>query len=138
MSLRPSLLSAALLVLTGMLVRPVRAQQSDSVALQADSVVLEDSLPSGERLANVFASCRTPRTGPPRPGAPRQGRAVLSFVVDTRGRVMPSTITVVSTTDSLWALQAADMARTCRYRPGQVDGRPVKVRIERPFRFDFP
>jgi len=45
----PSSLRAfsALLVLTGMLVRPVRAQQSDSVALQADSVVLEDwSLPA--------------------------------------------------------------------------------------------
>jgi hypothetical protein len=138
MSLRRSLLCAALPALAWMLVKPVRAQQPDSVVLEADSVVWEDSLPSGERLANIVASCRGPRTGPPRPGAPRRGRAVLSFVVDTRGRGVLSTITVVSTTDSLWALQAADMVRTCRYRPGRRDGRPVRVRIERGFSFDFP
>jgi TonB family protein len=138
MSLRRSLLCKALLALACMLVKPVRAQQPDSVVLDADSVVLEDSLPSGERLANVVASCRGPRTGPPRPGAPRRGRAVLGFVVDTLGRVIPSTITVVSTTDSLWALQAMETVRTCRYRPGRVDGRPVRVHIERGFSFDFP
>jgi hypothetical protein len=138
MSLRLSLLCTAVPALACMLVKPVGAQQPDSLVLSADSVVLEDSLPSGERLANVVPSCRGPRTGPPRPGAPRRGRAVLGFVVDTRGRVIPSTITVVSTTDSLWALQAIDMVRTCRYRPGLVDGRPVRVRIERGFSFDFP
>lgn len=104
---------------------------------QSDSIVAESTLTHDEQPTVIPGSCRMPRVRPTG-GAPRQGRVVLSFVIDARGRVSPESIDLVSTTDSVWVPHAVALVRTCRYNAGRVAGRPVPVRVARPFGFNFP
>ena len=103
---------------------------------QSDSIVAESTLTEGELPTDIFGSCRAPRVWPI--PEQRQGRVVLSFVIDTQGRVPRESIMLVSTTDSVWVPHAVAWARTCRYNPGRVAGKTVSVRMTRPFGFNFP
>ena len=107
-------------------------------AQSADSVVQEAALNPVGRPTDIAGTCTTPRVHPSGVRDLRQGRVVLSFVIDARGRVERDGIEVVSATDSSWVSPAVALARSCRYQPGQLDGRTVRVRTERPFRFYFP
>ncbi|MET0397781.1 MAG: TonB family protein [Longimicrobiaceae bacterium] len=60
------------------------------------------------------------------------GRAHLSFVIDARGRVVPSSVTVVSATHEAFAEASAVVVAGMRFRPARVDGQAVPVLVQIP------
>ncbi len=68
-------------------------------------------------------------------GHPVQGRVVMELVIDTTGRVDPSSVVVVSRPDTGLDLPAFEFALKARFRPGRIAGRPVRVRVRLPLEF---
>jgi hypothetical protein len=58
-----------------------------------------------------------------------KARVVLQAVIDTTGRVDPPTITVVSSTDTLFNLAAILTLLGAQYPPAYDQGEPVRVEI---------
>lgn len=63
------------------------------------------------------------------------GRVVVEAVIDTAGRVEPGTVRVVTSSNPLFDAPAREVVAGSRYRPGRVDGRPVRVRVTVPVAF---
>jgi TonB family protein len=59
--------------------------------------------------------------------------AVLAFLVDERGAVVPCTIHIVRTTDPRLAAAARTAIRTARFRPARVNDRPTSGWVQLPF-----
>ena len=82
-----------------------------------------------------------PRQSPRYPDAARAkekaGAAVLRFVVDSNGRVDPSTLTVVSSDDPLFAQSIANFAVSAHFTPATISGAPVAQVYELPVDFGF-
>jgi protein TonB len=88
-----------------------------------------------QRPQAVPGSCLQP-TYPVQMRAARiEGRVLLQFVVDTTGRIEPSSVVVLQSTHQLFASAARRALLTCRYRPGRFGGRPARVRVETPYTF---
>lgn len=72
-------------------------------------------------------------------GLPRDttGRAVVQFVVDTMGRMLPGSAKVLQTTGSAFgaAAAAAVSDTTVRFTPARVGGRPVRQLLQIPIEF---
>lgn len=64
-----------------------------------------------------------------------EGEAVVAFVVDTTGRVDPSTITVLRATHALFAAAVRQALPTMRFIPAEVDRRKVRQLVQQPFVF---
>lgn len=64
-----------------------------------------------------------------------QGDAVVSFVIDTDGRVDPLSVRIVSTTHPGFAEATVEGAKRLRFRPARLGGRTVRVRAELPIRW---
>jgi protein TonB len=64
-----------------------------------------------------------------------EGSAMVQFVVDTNGRVDPQSVTVVSTTNALFATAAIEVIKRARFSPGrfasegEMQAVPVSVRV---------
>jgi protein TonB len=66
-----------------------------------------------------------------------EGTVLAQFVVDTMGRVVPSTFTVVKSDHPLFA-QAVERALTrMRFLPAEVGGRKVPQLVVQPFQFNM-
>ena len=62
----------------------------------------------------------------------------VSFTVQPNGMVAPGSVRIVNQPSTALrenVERAQQLAPTCRYEPGFVDGRPVAVRIQRVVRF---
>ena len=66
-----------------------------------------------------------------------QGRVVLEAVVDTTGRVVPSSILVVSTTNTGFVAPARQALLGTLFRPAMVGGRAVQLRVRIPYDFSI-
>jgi hypothetical protein len=59
--------------------------------------------------------------------------AMLSFIVDTRGRVEPCSITLLETTHPLWGTAVLRYAPDLRFRPARRGVRRVRQFVSTPF-----
>ena len=64
-----------------------------------------------------------------------QGSVLLRFVVDTTGRVEPSSVEVVSSTHKAFEEPATTMVRGCRFRPGRIRAWAVRTLVRMPINF---
>ncbi len=64
-----------------------------------------------------------------------QGSVHLRFVVDTTGRVEPSSVEVLSSTHKAFEEPATTMIRGCRFRPGRIRARAVRTLVPMPINF---
>ncbi len=56
-----------------------------------------------------------------------QGFVVVGFVVDTTGRAEPGSISIVVSTNPGFDASAKEVIRKSRYRPGRMQGKPVRT-----------
>ena len=63
------------------------------------------------------------------------GKVVLEAVVDTTGRVLPQSITLVSATHLGFVEPARQALLQTLFRPAMVDGKPVRLRVRIPYDF---
>ncbi len=66
-----------------------------------------------------------------------EGRVVLEAMVDSTGRVDPSTIKVVSATRSAFEQPAIDMLRNSHFTPSRTGARAVPIQVRLPVTFDL-
>ncbi|MGH7752159.1 MAG: TonB family protein, partial [Gemmatimonadales bacterium] len=62
----------------------------------------------------------------------------VELVVDTLGRVDRSSIRVVGSPNQTFSDAAERAVRDARFRPGKLDGRSVRVRMQLPVLFEAP
>ena len=62
---------------------------------------------------------------------------MLRFVVGSNGKVDPSTLTVVSSDDPLFAQSVANLAVSAEFTPATINGAPVAQVYELPVDFGF-
>jgi hypothetical protein len=76
------------------------------------------------------------RVAPPASLAGRSGSVLLAYVVDTLGRVEPSSVRVIEASHRGFAPSAASSVRSCRLTPGRKDGRAVRTLVQQRVTFD--
>lgn len=64
-----------------------------------------------------------------------QGQVVLQFVIDTLGVVEPGNVEVIEGVNPALDSLALEMIRSCRFRPGRLAGRAVRVLVQMPWGF---
>lgn len=64
-----------------------------------------------------------------------EGRVVVQVVVDEKGKVIPGTERILSSTNEVFNGPAMKAALACAFSPGQMGDRAVKVRVNIPFAF---
>jgi protein TonB len=64
-----------------------------------------------------------------------QGRVILEAVVDTTGRVIPGSVTVVSSTNPGFVGSAREALMATLFRPARVGGHSTRMRVRIPFEF---
>jgi protein TonB len=64
-----------------------------------------------------------------------EGEVMVQYIVDARGRVEPGSIKVLSSAHALFAQAVRTALLEARYRPAEVNGRPVRQLVQQPFRF---
>lgn len=105
-------------------------------AAAQDSTAVRDST-HGQPPALIPGSCFPPRYPPdlvPRYGY-RPIHLILSFVIDTTGRIERNTIEADSATSNEFIEPAIQNVLSCRYLPGRVNGHPVRSRVRQPVNF---
>ena len=66
-----------------------------------------------------------------------EGRVLVEAVLDTMGRAEPASLRVAESPNPLFDRDALAVVAASRYRPGRVDGRAVRVRIQVPVAFSL-
>jgi TonB family protein len=64
-----------------------------------------------------------------------EGQVLLHFVVETDGAVDASTVEVLDASHRAFEAPATNMIAQCRFRPGRVDGNPVRALVQMPMIF---
>jgi protein TonB len=64
-----------------------------------------------------------------------EGRVLVEFVIDTLGRAERASIRFVSSSHQLFEAPARATVLSCRFRPGRISGRAVRVRVQQPINF---
>jgi TonB family protein len=79
--------------------------------------------------------CPTPPAYDPSLG---EGQFVLQFVIDTLGVVEPGNVEVIESTNPALDSLALEFIRRCRFRPGRLVGRAVRVLVQWQLGFGVP
>lgn len=124
-SLRPVVIAIALLPLAG---ARLAAQSPSDTLVVAESAV-------DQRPTLVAGSCQNPVYPVLLRSARIEGRVVLQFVVDTLGRVEPTSITTLQSAHRQFDESARRALVTCRYRPARAANHAVRVMVQTPFTF---
>ena len=66
-----------------------------------------------------------------------EGEVVVSFTVDTTGRVIMSTLNILKSTHELFAAAVRTALPTMRFLPAEVGGKKVKQLVQQPFVFNI-
>jgi protein TonB len=66
-----------------------------------------------------------------------EGRVLIELVIDTLGRAERASMRVTSSTHQLFEGPARDYVASCRFRPGRIQGRAVRVRVHAPVNFSI-
>lgn len=64
-----------------------------------------------------------------------EGRVLIEFVIDTLGRAERSGLRVINSAHQLFEAPAREAVMSCRFRPGRIQGRAVRVRVQQPINF---
>lgn len=64
-----------------------------------------------------------------------EGRVLIEFVIDTLGRAERSSIRVINSQHQLFEGPAREAVLSCRFRPGRIQNRAVRVRVQQPVNF---
>jgi protein TonB len=64
-----------------------------------------------------------------------QGEVVVTFVVDTTGRVEPSSLVILNSTNDLFGAAVRTALPAMRFLPAKADGHKVKQQVQQPFVF---
>lgn len=64
-----------------------------------------------------------------------EGRVLIEVILDTLGRAERGSIRVMSSPHQLFEAPARETVASCRYRPGRIQGRAVRVRVQVPINF---
>jgi len=88
-----------------------------------------------ERPEVVPGSCLTPRYPEILRQAGLEGSVQVSFVIDTLGRVEPGTLRVLRSPHAMFEGPAREAVLGCRFRPGRLQGRAVRVPVQLPVVF---
>jgi len=64
-----------------------------------------------------------------------EGRVTIEFIIDTTGRAERAGMRVVQTAHALFEAPAKATVNSCRFRPGRISGRAVRVRVQMPINF---
>ena len=67
----------------------------------------------------------------------REMEVDVEFVLDSAGRVEPSSIVIVSTSHEAFNAPAREAVLRSVYRPGTVSGRPVRVAVALTLQFSL-
>ncbi|MEO0212082.1 MAG: PorV/PorQ family protein [candidate division WOR-3 bacterium] len=67
-----------------------------------------------------------------------EGRVTVQVVIDEEGNVVPGSEKVVQSTNELFNAPALEAAGKCKFTPGEIGGKRVKVRVNIPFTFKPP
>jgi len=67
-----------------------------------------------------------------------EGRVLVTFVVDTTGAVDTTTVRVLSSSHRLFERPTRAAIAGCRFSPGRVAGRAVRVRMQQAVNFTLP
>lgn len=88
-----------------------------------------------ERPETQAGTCTMPTYPPILQQAGVEGRVLAEFVIDTLGRAERASIRFVSSTHQLFEAPARATILSCRFRPGRISGRAVRVRVQQPINF---
>jgi len=66
-----------------------------------------------------------------------EGRVTVEFVIDTLGRAERNSLRVVNSAHQLFDAPARSTVLSCRFRPGRIQGRAVRVRVQMPINFQI-
>ncbi|MEO0180697.1 MAG: energy transducer TonB [candidate division WOR-3 bacterium] len=64
-----------------------------------------------------------------------EGRVTVQVIVDENGNVIPGTERILQSTNEVFNAPALEAARKCKFTPGQMGDRKVRVRVNIPFAF---
>jgi protein TonB len=90
-----------------------------------------------ERPEVVAGTCIQPRYPEILRQAGIEGRVLMEFVIDTLGRAERGSLRVINTQHDLFNGPARDAVLSCRFRPGRIQGRAVRVRVQQPVNFQI-
>ncbi len=115
---------------------------SGSAGLRAQVAASTDSQVLGETAVEtrpilVPNTCQSPAYPVMLRAARVEGRVLLQFVVDTLGRVEPSSVRAIQSTHSHFEEAARRAVATCRYRPARYNSHAVRVLVQTPFAFSL-
>jgi protein TonB len=85
----------------------------------------------------VAGTCIQPRYPEILRQAGIEGRVLMEFVIDTLGRAERGSLRVINTQHDLFNGPARDAVLSCRFRPGRIQGRAVRVRVQQPVNFQI-
>jgi protein TonB len=66
-----------------------------------------------------------------------EGEVVVSFTVDTTGRAIPASLTILKSTHELFAAAVRTALPGMRFLPAEVGGKKVKQLVQQPFVFNI-
>jgi len=121
-----------LVLLIGLFVAsPLRAQ--DPAAAAAAAVVNAASLEQPPQP--IAGSCQPPSYPTLLRASQIEGRVILEFVVDTTGRIEPSSVNTISSSHSQFERAARQALMSCRYRPASFNQQLARVLVRMPYTF---
>jgi periplasmic protein TonB len=88
-----------------------------------------------DRPEMIQGTCTPPVYPPILQQAGVEGRVLAEFVIDTLGRAERASLRFVSSTHELFQAPARNAILSCRFRPGRISGRAVRVRVQQPINF---
>ena len=88
-----------------------------------------------ERPEQIPGTCILPRYPEILRQAGIEGRVMIEFVIDTLGRAERNSMRVINSFHNLAEQPAKETVQSCRFRPGRIQGRAVRVRVQIPINF---
>ena len=92
---------------------------------------------TGRELMMRLVATSKPRYPESLRNAGIEGQVLIRFVVDTAGRIEPSSVQVLSATHPLFARAVTAALGGFRFRPAEAAGRRVEATAEMPFEFSI-
>ena len=93
--------------------------------------------PEGAQPVQVLRSISSPRYPDALRRSRVEGEVVAQYVIDTTGAVLPGSLRIVKTTDTLFAAAVRDVIDGFRFAPASLNGRKIRQLVEQPVYFDI-
>ncbi len=90
-----------------------------------------------ERPEQIAGTCIPPAYPEILRQAGIEGRVTLEFIIDTLGRAERPSLRIINSAHNLFEAPARQAVLSCRFRPGRIQGRAVRVRVQQPINFQI-